>query len=386
MSPTTPTISSTALRLSVRRLPTAARRSTRCARVSFTTTTRAPGRGVGRCERPPVAQRDAERLEVGGRLRDSCSALCPRPARAVGLRTKSPPRRACERQRSYPGRGLHAGQRARSARAPRRSRPDAPAAVQRGRKLHRRERRASLVREAEVGVERVRHALHEEPGADEQDTGDCRPARSTSTLRKRLPVRSVISPPCAAQRRGERRPDRAERRQHAHQQRRERRDARSHRSKTCQLGDVSSSAACSAGKNDGSTSVVHAAINMPAPPAANASTAVSVSSWREQPRGAGAERAPDRDLPCAGRRPREEQAGDVGAGEDEHQPDAAHQDTADSDITCPRNSGLMRYAGVHRSSAAAPRDDRGCRGWSSGYSRASCAASAVSCACASGAE
>ena len=92
--------------------------------------------------------------------------------------------------------------------------------------------------------------------------------------------------------------------------------------------DVSRSCACSAGKNDGSTSDVQSASSRPQTPPPIPSTRLSVSSCRTTRKSARAECQPHGHLAIAGDGSRHEQAGNVGAGDHEHQPDGRHEDRA----------------------------------------------------------
>ena len=150
------------------------------------------------------------------------SRSSPGRASSVALGAEPAPRRAGERQRPHPAGRFHARQRGdvcarrvvvrkSGIRGPRRWQLDG------------REQRV-LGGEAEVRVERARDALDEQPRADEQHAGD---ADLRADERAAHPSARAIADVAAvrAQRGGQWRTDRADRRQHADQQRRERRDA-----------------------------------------------------------------------------------------------------------------------------------------------------------------
>ena len=208
---------------------------------------------------------------------------------------------------------------------------------------------------------------------------------TTSTVRDREAVRSVMSP--AAPRSDAASGGRigAHRGQDADEQPPRSRTAPARRTTTRSPGETSSAAACSAGKNEGSTSAVHAAKIMAERRGREREDRGLGQQLPQQARAARAERAPHGNLSRARRR-RARAAGwrrwrRRAAARGRRRPSGPLATIA----TCARCSGSMRVAGITA-------NGRGSFGRSSvprllaGYSRASCPASVASCACASASD
>ena len=91
----------------------------------------------------------------------------------------------------------------------------------------------------------------------------------------------------------------------------------------------------------------HCATSRPRPPPSTHSTRLSVSSCRMTRIAAGAERAADRDLALARRAAREQQVGDVGARDQQHEADRAGQHEQ-------RRPQIAGQLAVHRHEQRAP--------------------------------